>query len=76
MNSRPCGERTINSEGDPEPERRASAPEDDLNVRLQDPTPVPLEAGPLLDDIGQAMKDHPNADNLPNLLNGLVGSGH
>ena len=31
------------------------------------------EAGPLLDDIGQQMKNHPNADNLPNLLNGLVG---
>lgn len=34
-----------------------------------------LEAGPLLDDIGQQMKNHPNADNLPNLLNGLVGDG-
>jgi hypothetical protein len=33
------------------------------------------EAGPLLDDIGQQMKNHPNADNLPNLLNGMVGSG-
>jgi len=33
------------------------------------------EAGPLLDDIGQQMKNHPNADNLPNLLNGLVGPG-
>jgi hypothetical protein len=33
------------------------------------------EAGPLLDDIGQQMKNHPNADNLPNLLNGLVGGG-
>ena len=30
------------------------------------------EAGPLLDDIGQQMKNHPNADNLPNLLNGMV----
>lgn len=33
------------------------------------------EAGPLLDDIGQQMKNHPNAENLPNLLNGLVGPG-
>ena len=33
------------------------------------------EAGPLLDDIGQQMKNHPDADNLPNLLNGLVGPG-
>lgn len=33
------------------------------------------EAGPLLDDIGQQMKNHPNADSLPNLLNGLVGGG-
>jgi hypothetical protein len=31
------------------------------------------EAGPLLDDIGDAMKNHPDADNLPNLLNGMVG---
>ena len=31
------------------------------------------EAGPLLDDIGQAMKNHPNAENLPNLLNGMRG---
>jgi len=30
------------------------------------------EAGPLLDDIGQQMKNHPNAENLPNLLNGMV----
>jgi len=30
------------------------------------------EAGPLLDDIGQAMKNHPNADSLPNLLNGMA----
>jgi hypothetical protein len=34
------------------------------------------EAGPLLDDITQAMKDHPNADNLPHLLDGLAGSGN
>ena len=33
------------------------------------------EAGPLLDDIADSMKDHPNADNLPNLLNGMVGDG-
>ena len=33
------------------------------------------EAGPLLDDIADSMKDHPNADSLPNLLNGMVGSG-
>jgi hypothetical protein len=33
------------------------------------------EAGPLLNDIGQQMKNHPNAENLPNLLNGMAGSG-
>ena len=33
------------------------------------------EAGPLLDDIGQQMKKHPNADSLPDLLNGMVGGG-
>ena len=33
------------------------------------------EAGPLLDDIGQQMKNHPDAENLPNLLNGMVGPG-
>ncbi len=33
------------------------------------------EAGPLLDDIGEAMKNHPNADSLPDLLNGMVGGG-
>jgi len=33
------------------------------------------EAGPLLDDIADEMKDHPNADSLPNLLNELVGGG-
>jgi hypothetical protein len=33
------------------------------------------EAGPLLDDIGQAMKNHPNAENLPNILNGMMGAG-
>jgi len=34
------------------------------------------ETGPLLDDIGQQIKNHPNAENLPNLLNGLVGPGN
>jgi hypothetical protein len=43
-----------------------------LERTLRDLNP---EAGPLLDDIGQQMKNHPNADNLPNLLNGLVGDG-
>ena len=33
------------------------------------------EAGPLLDDIGEAMKNHPDADRLPDLLNGMAGSG-
>ena len=33
------------------------------------------EAGPLLDDIGQQMKNHPDAENLPNLLNGMAGGG-
>ena len=33
------------------------------------------EAGPLLDDIADSMKNHPNTDSLPNLLNGLVGDG-
>jgi len=33
------------------------------------------EAGPLLDDIGEAMKNHPDADRLPDLLNGMVGPG-
>ena len=33
------------------------------------------EAGPLLDDIGQQMKNHPNAESLPNLLNGMAGGG-
>ena len=31
------------------------------------------EAGPLLDDIADSMKNHPDADSLPNLLNGMVG---
>ena len=43
-----------------------------LERTLRDLNP---EAGPLLDDIGQQMKNHPNADNLPNLLNGMVGGG-
>ena len=33
------------------------------------------EAGPLLNEIGQQMKNHPDAENLPNLLNGIVGDG-
>ena len=33
------------------------------------------EAGPLLDDIADSMKNHPNANSLPNLLNGMVESG-
>ena len=33
------------------------------------------EAGPLLDDIANSMKNHPNAETLPNLLNGMVGVG-
>jgi len=43
-----------------------------LERSLRDLNP---EAGPLLDDIGQQMKNHPNADSLPNLLNGMVGGG-
>ena len=43
-----------------------------LERTLRDLNP---EAGPLLDDIGQQMKNHPNADSLPNLLNGMVGGG-
>jgi len=31
------------------------------------------EAGPLLDDIGQQMKNHPDVENLPNLLNEMAG---
>jgi len=34
------------------------------------------EAGSLLDDIADSMKNHPNADSLPDLLNGIVGGGH
>jgi hypothetical protein len=33
------------------------------------------EAGPLLDDLTDSMKNHPNADSLPDLLNGMVGEG-
>jgi hypothetical protein len=40
----------------------------DQKLRVLNP-----EAGPLLDDIAQAMKNHPNADNLPHILNGLMG---
>ena len=43
-----------------------------LERTLRDLNP---EAGPLLDDIADEMKDHPNADSLPNLLNGMVGGG-
>jgi hypothetical protein len=43
-----------------------------LEQKLRDLNP---EAGPLLDDIAQAMKNHPNADNLPHILDGLTGSG-
>ncbi len=43
-----------------------------LEQKLREINP---EAGPLLDDIAQDMKSHPNANNLPNLLNGLVESG-
>ena len=42
----------------------------DQKIRALNP-----EAGPLLDDIGQAMKNHPNAENLPDLLNGMMGTG-
>jgi hypothetical protein len=44
----------------------------DLEQKLRGLNP---EAGPLLDDIGQAMKNHPNAENLPNILNGMMGVG-
>jgi hypothetical protein len=33
------------------------------------------ESGQLLDDIADEMKNHPNADSLPDLLNGIVGAG-
>ena len=41
-----------------------------LEQKLRDLNP---EAGPLLDDIAQAMKSHPNAENLPHILDGLAG---
>lgn len=41
-----------------------------LEQKLRDLNP---EAGPLLDDIAQAMKNHPNAENLPHILDGLAG---
>jgi hypothetical protein len=34
------------------------------------------EAGPLLDDLTKAMKQHSNSENLTNVLNGLVGPIH
>jgi uncharacterized protein YjaZ len=43
-----------------------------LEQKLRDLIP---EAGPLLDDIAQAMKHHPNDDSLPHILDGLTGSG-
>jgi len=43
-----------------------------LEQKLRELNP---EAGSLLDDIADSMKNHPNADSLPNLLNGMVGSG-
>jgi len=43
-----------------------------LEEKLRDLNP---EAGPLLDAITRAMKSHPNADNLPSLLNGLAEPG-
>ena len=44
----------------------------DLEQKLRELNP---EAGSLLDDIADSMKNHPNADSLPNLLNGLAGGG-
>jgi len=41
-----------------------------MEQKLRDLNP---EAGPLLDDIAQAMKTHPNAENLPHILDGLTG---
>jgi len=41
-----------------------------LEQKLRDLNP---EAGSRLDDIAQAMKHHPNAENLPHLLDGLTG---
>ena len=42
-----------------------------LEQRLRDLNP---EAGPLLDDVTQAMKHHSNSEDLTQILNGLVGS--
>ena len=42
-----------------------------LERTLRDLNP---EAGPLLDDIADSMKNHPNADSLPDLLNGVMGA--
>jgi len=41
-----------------------------MEQKLRDLNP---EAGPLLDDIAQAMKTHPSAENLPHILDGLTG---
>jgi hypothetical protein len=41
-----------------------------LEQKIRDLNP---EAGPLFDDIAQAMKNHPDADNLPHILDGLTG---
>ena len=41
-----------------------------LEQKIRDLNP---EAGPLFDDIAQAMKSHPNADNLPHILDRLMG---
>lgn len=41
-----------------------------LDRMLRDLNP---EAGPLFDDIAQAMRNHPNAENLPHILDGLTG---
>jgi len=43
-----------------------------LEQKLRELNP---EAGPLLDNIADSMKNHPNVDSLPNLLNGMVGPG-
>ena len=41
-----------------------------MEQKLRDLNP---EAGPLLDDIAQAMKTHSSAENLPHILDGLTG---
>jgi hypothetical protein len=43
-----------------------------LEQKLRELNP---ESGPLLDDIVDSMKNHPNVDSLPNLLNELAGGG-